>query len=525
MPENEEIIKYIKRAFELREQECYKQAIEMLYKAIVIEPDNIEILYQIGELYYLLGNYTRAIQYPEQILKLDNNHIPSLKLMMNIYTKQDELYTAKEYAEKIYAIETNEQNLVSLINLYGKLSLFEEIDKYKNLIEQSENCITAYAKICYSAHKIDVAEEVIKKGLEINPDNEELKILTGKIYFDKNEFEKAKEIFASFNNNTYNPEILNYKGLFAMDEQDFISAIKNFSKALNLDSKNANYAYNLGNAYHLNGWYDEAVETYKKAIFLQNENTDFRYSLAYAYFANKDYEKAKFEIDFVLEHNPKHLEAKVLKALILFKEKNYTEAEKILKSNISEDKNNEFTLSALSKVEAELGKYDKAEEHLSILIKNNPENLNYKSDLSDVYVELKDYNSALKIANEIIQENPNYVEGYLIGAKASYKAENYDEAKRFAQEVLSIDINCAKGYYYLAMVRKQEQDYPEAIECMRRAIIYDVGNAEFYAKMAEIYELEGDNKSAFEYIKEAENINPSEEYKILYKKFASLNRK
>ena len=70
MAENEELISYIKRAFELRNQECYKQAIEMLYKAIAIEPDNVEILYQIGELYYLLKNYSRALQYPNQILCL-----------------------------------------------------------------------------------------------------------------------------------------------------------------------------------------------------------------------------------------------------------------------------------------------------------------------------------------------------------------------------------------------------------------------------------------------------------------------
>ena len=43
--------------------------------------------------------------------------------------------------------------------------------------------------------------------------------------------------------------------------------------------------------------------------------------------------------------------------------------------------------------------------------------------------------------------------------------------------------------------------------------------------MAEIYELSGDNKSAFEYVKEAENIDDSEEYKFLYRKYAALNRK
>ena len=61
--QNKEVLEYIKHAFELKEQQCYKQAIEMLYKALEEESDNIEVLFQIGELYFLMGNSQRAIQY------------------------------------------------------------------------------------------------------------------------------------------------------------------------------------------------------------------------------------------------------------------------------------------------------------------------------------------------------------------------------------------------------------------------------------------------------------------------------
>ena len=98
-------------------------------------------------------------------------------------------------------------------------------------------------------------------------------------------------------------------------------------------------------------------------------------------------------------------------------------------------------------------------------------------------------------------------------------------AKSFAQSAISTDINCAEGYYYLAQVRAEEKDYEEAVECMKRAITYDVTNAEYYAKMAEIYKSAGDIKTAFNYVKEAESISDSEEYKILYKEYAALNRK
>ena len=48
--EDTQVIDYIKQAFELKESKNYKPAIEMLYKALEIENDNVEILFQIGEL-------------------------------------------------------------------------------------------------------------------------------------------------------------------------------------------------------------------------------------------------------------------------------------------------------------------------------------------------------------------------------------------------------------------------------------------------------------------------------------------
>ena len=525
MTENEEIVTYIKRAFELKEQECYKQAIEMLYKAIALEPDNTEILFQIGELYYLLNNYSRAIQYPEQVLEQNSSHLPSLKLLKNICLKQNELYRAKEIAEKIYTLEENEQNLSALIEIYGKLDLFEEIEQYNSQIEQSELCLYTYAKTCYKTGHAQKAEEIIEKALTKNSESEDLLILKGKILFDKNKLSEAKEIFSKFDKNSSNSEILNYFGLFAMEDLNYIEAIKNFSKACNQDKNNPTYLFNLGNAYYLNGWYNEAVASYQKAICLRPDNCEYRYAIAYAYYEHNEYEKAKKEVDCILLNNSTHSGGRVLKALLLLKDKNYIEAENILNTNIKNGYNDNFTLSSLAKIECELGKYDYAENHIKEILDRTTYNLSYKCDLGEVLIKEKKYKEAAKLADDIINENANFIDGYILGAKASFNDEDFDNTKKYAQEALSIDINCDGGYYYLALVRKHEEDYEEAIECMKRAITYNVNNAKYYAEMADIYKQYGDNRTAFEYIKEAGNIDNSEEYKILFREYAALNRK
>ena len=68
LSEEKEILEYIKDAFKLRDQKMYKQSVEMLYKALNMDNDNTEVLYQLGEVYSLMHNSERALGYLEQVL-------------------------------------------------------------------------------------------------------------------------------------------------------------------------------------------------------------------------------------------------------------------------------------------------------------------------------------------------------------------------------------------------------------------------------------------------------------------------
>ena len=54
LSEEKEILEYIREAFSLRSQELYKPAIELLYKALDMDNDNVEVLFQLGELYFFV---------------------------------------------------------------------------------------------------------------------------------------------------------------------------------------------------------------------------------------------------------------------------------------------------------------------------------------------------------------------------------------------------------------------------------------------------------------------------------------
>ena len=288
--QDREVLDYIKQAFELKAQGCYKQAIEMLYKTLEADVDNIEILYQLGDLYFQLHNYVRAKKYLEKVLTINPSHIEAYRLMKEIFIRENNLQDAKTMAEKIYAIDGSSKSLADLVRILGLQKDYDEIEKYMSAKPVDEKVLIEYANTCYALGNLDKVLEILTG---INGDFDEAEILKGKIYFDKNDMQKSREIFQKLERVTESDEVLNYLGLFAMEEEKFTDAVKYFSKASSINKNKSVYFYNLANAYFLNGWLEEAASAYKKAIGLDPENPDYRYSLCYLYYREKDFEKAQ----------------------------------------------------------------------------------------------------------------------------------------------------------------------------------------------------------------------------------------
>ena len=365
----QETIKYIKQAFELKSQQCYKQAIEMLYKALELENDNLEILFQLGELYYLLKNFPRAAGYLEKVTAKNSEHIESLNILKQIHIFQNEYKEAYQISERVFNIQKTSKNLSELIKIAAKTGSIDKIKEFEKSDIADGNVVYCCAKAYYDNSKLDDAKRALNNALELEPDNEDALVLLGKIYFDESEFDKSKEIFNRFSKTSENPEILNYLGLFALEDMKFIDAVKYFSKASALDKQNHKYFYNLANAYFYNGWFDEASKAYLQAICLAPDIVDYRYSLAYLYFEDKKFDKAQKEVDYILSFDKNHPQTKVLNALLKFENKDFLGAQNELESNLKSGIEDNFTLVSLSKVYSELGMYEKAENTVKKLLR------------------------------------------------------------------------------------------------------------------------------------------------------------
>lgn len=509
-----EVCDYIKKSFELKNQGYYKPAIEMLYKALAIESDNIEILAQLAHLYKMLDNYQRSIYYIEKVLELDKNHVDSLFLLKEIYLEQNNLNLAVNSANRIYDIQPTCENLAQTLSILNKMDDFESI---KEIVSTAKNpCDKVLYELAFAHYKnydAPKAIELLQDAIKINDKNENALLLLAKIHFDNKDVEQSKKLFERLKQINPTSEVLNYLGLFKLEKQNFTAAIEYFQKALKLETQNnkaeqtAQYAYNLASAYFLNGWLDEAQKYFTQAICLDSNNIDYHYSLAYLYYQQKAYDKALFELDFIKSIDQNHNLTNILYAMIIGKQGDLFAAKAQLENIIKFSETDDFAYFALSEINKELVQIQAAKENLIKAIELNPKSLEYLTNLAEIELEQKNYDESMTLARKIIEINKKYTYGYTLIAKINYERANFNEVFEAAQNIINLDSNSPEGYYYNALALYKQGDTNFAIESLKKAISLDLNNSALYVKMSEFYQDLGDLKMAYEWAKEASNID------------------
>lgn len=505
-------------AFDLKRKGYYKQAIELFYKMLAKENDNIEILSELGNIYYLLKNYDRAIHYTNKALEIDNTHINSLNNAKEIYTAKKNYPEASKYANKIYVLTQSQDDLYEFVKLLNLQEKYNEATGFSDFIE-SPQVATEIAYSYYKLKKYDDAIGILTNIDEEISDKKHLDLLC-KIYFKTNQITKAKEVIKKLGkDNTKDVQTLNYIGLAKLDELQFDIAIDYFKEAVTLEPKNPEYNFNLGQTYFLKGWLEEAKKYFINAICLDSTNNHYKYSLAYALYREGDYKNALTHLNNDL------IECKVLKMLIKYQMGDLATAKSELEKLYKENPDNEIIVYALSQIYFGLEMNKLSLEMINKAIELNSKSFDYKSFMCKLMIKMEKFEEVKPLIEDLDKTYPNYYDAKVIQAEYYKGIHDYDMLFETAQELIDLDLNQYEGYYYNALALLEKNDINFAIESLKKAITLDVNNAALYVKMAEIYQAIGQYENAFAYIKEASDIDTSAKNKELYMQIASILRK
>ena len=197
--------KKFKQAFDLHKKNQFKKALN-IYRALLLNCKNdTNLLFLIATLYLQLKNYSQAIYYFKELLKLEPHHFHALSNLGICYLETNEFdLSEKCLNDSILANPEFPHSHNSLGNLFYKLNRYDSaITAYSKAIEinpQSEfffNRAKSYVKI----NSLYLAEEDI---LNIAPSFKslELDILNTQILAKQNNYQGILKLFNTFDNNS-----------------------------------------------------------------------------------------------------------------------------------------------------------------------------------------------------------------------------------------------------------------------------------------------------------------------------------
>ena len=336
----------LQEGFLLKSKGYYKHAIEAFYKALEIDNSSPELLLEIADLYYLMGDEERAITYIDMILEKYPAHVESLKLLEKIFKDNGALEEAEQTAKNIYCIARTDDNLADIFKLLNAQKKFDEIFEYKTdstcakvLYEQ------AYAKTM--KNDFNAAEILINKALQESHDNNFI-LLKGEILYKAGKIEECVKILEQIQLDSTDPEILNFAGLVKQYCSEYREAVEYFKTAARIAPKEDRYYYNIASTYFKLGEIQLAKKFYNLAISNNPENQNYHFALANLYYSEKHYKRALEELsgDF--------FEARLLKSIILYDTGYLAIAKRELEKLAAESPDNPIVRDYKERIEEEL---------------------------------------------------------------------------------------------------------------------------------------------------------------------------
>lgn len=213
---------------------------------------------------------------------------------------------------------------------------------------------------------------------------------------------------------TYIP-YLNRGGAYR-DKGNYQEAIVDFSKAIELNSKDERAYNNRGVVYRDKGEYQAAVADFTRAIELNTSNVDAYDNRGAVYGRLSKYQEAISDFTRAISINPKHASAYNDRGISFLAMGNYQEALVDLKKAVELNPSNAMNYNNLGVVHSSMGDYQHAITIFNKAIEIDPRCTSAYISRGDAYLELGDFQkAALDLSKAIELEPGNAKAFYLLG--------------------------------------------------------------------------------------------------------------
>ncbi len=520
---NTEKIELIKKSFQFKNLKQYKEAIEMLYKALEydeVPEDNVELLSQIGDLHILLNNRERALDEFQKALSINKDHRYSLQRCYDIYISENNYAKALKLAQKMYNSNPDATNCKNYLSALIKTERYQEVLEIFNNLDES---LKLNPDILYLISLISPEKKklILERVLDLDNLHKDANLDLAEIEIENANYQKA--IQCCINVGDDDARALYYLGLVEAKKHNYNSAVKLFSDAIKLDNDKHDIYYDLARAYMEMSWYKEALEALKKSInysLLRNDSAGLNekyFVSGWILIRQNEYSKALLNLNLIDKTSDVYSSAQILIQTINLMKLNIVKAKSELEKYYNQEKDNPLLLDALAYIYKELKLYSRAIQVLKRSLKLYPDSISNMLELIDLLIDDKRYEEAIEYIERVKVKNEKCVSIYNSLARIYYRLKDLPEALASIEKYIELDSNKAESHYFRGLILNDLQNYEEAKSSVYTAIRLNPSVAKYYSQMARSYKELGEYENAFLYAKEAIELDKTN---IKYKKQA-----
>lgn len=417
-----------------------------LYKGLLqTDPENIELLSALGDLYERSGRDNESLPFYRSIVNIDPSNVNALNSLGGIYRRLGRFDESIDVLQKaIIADEHNPQiyyNLGSAYNLKGRYD--NAIYCFTKVIESKPDDVLAYNHLGHVYAKQKQYEKAIStyaQGLKIDPNHPVLHLNLAKCYEKIGAFEKSSMEFenALRYKPNWNDAIEGYADLL-MRNNHSRSAKELVQQAIKLNPGNMNMHKKMGDVYAHQHNYAMAEHEYQSVIEKDPKNKNALSGLADVYESSDKLVEALHTMKQLDFNYPDDVDVMEQHAHVLLSANKVNSASKIIKKVWDKNQKDEDLLNLLGQYYIVKGDDGKALGCYKRIEELNPYYKEYLKDGAQRYAQIGRTQKALDYGEKYLSEYPHDSKALFDVAKNLEKLERNEEAISKYQELMEQD--------------------------------------------------------------------------------------